>query len=208
MPCPVHQWGLQLNTWIKAGSRKRKIKDESSFQVTFLEMADRNANLRQSVQNSADYNRRFQENGLHTLDQKKHSGATDAALFADIDNMVDQQKKVERKLKLNKNVLYLESVFGLMCNIVIELNRTQFHIYLKDNNNNMDRLRGDLKREVSSTVKTSQDRAVFQVFIKECGPSLSPIFVAELVGESGQACSCRNNWSPCGDCPNFHGDCN
>ena len=60
-------------------------------------MADRNANLRQSVQNSVDYNRSFQENGLHTLDQKKHSGATDAALFADIDNMVDQQKKVERK---------------------------------------------------------------------------------------------------------------
>ena len=60
-------------------------------------MADRNASLRQSVQNAADYNRSFQENGLHTLDQRKHTGAADAALFADIDNMVDQQKKVVRK---------------------------------------------------------------------------------------------------------------
>ena len=57
-------------------------------------MADRNASLRQSVQNAADYNRSFQENGLNTLDQKKTTGATDTDLFADIDKMVDTQKEV------------------------------------------------------------------------------------------------------------------
>jgi len=99
-------------------------------------MADRNANLRQSVQNSVDYNRSFQENGLHTLDQSKHSGATDAALFADIDKLVDQQKK--------------------------------------DNNNNMDRLRADLKEEVTSTVKTPQDQAVFKNWLKQyAGPAVA-----------------------------------
>ena len=62
-------------------------------------MADRNASLRQSVQNAADYNRSFQENGLKTLDQKKNRGASDADLYADIDNMVDKQKQVRKNAK-------------------------------------------------------------------------------------------------------------
>ena len=60
-------------------------------------MADRNASLRQSVQNAADYNRSFQENGLKTLERKKNSGASVDGLFADIDNMVDKQKEVQNK---------------------------------------------------------------------------------------------------------------
>ena len=60
-------------------------------------MADRNASLRNSVQNAADCNRSFQENGLKTLDQKKTTGASEADLFADIDNMVDKQKKVNKR---------------------------------------------------------------------------------------------------------------
>ena len=69
-----------------------------------LEMADRNASLRQSVQNAADYNRSFQENGLKSLDQKKTTGATDADLFADIDKMVDKQKEVRGSYEINEDV--------------------------------------------------------------------------------------------------------
>lgn len=73
-------------------------------------MADRNASLRQSVQNAADYNRSFQENGLNTLDQKKNRGASDVELFADIDDMVDKQKEVREK-KQTKQELIIESNF-------------------------------------------------------------------------------------------------
>ena len=69
-----------------------------------LEMADRNASLRQSVQNAADYNRSFQENELKSLDQKKTTGATDADLFADIDKMVDKQKEVRGSYEINEDV--------------------------------------------------------------------------------------------------------
>ena len=34
------------------------------------------------------------------------------------------------------------------------------------NNSNMERLRADLKNEVTSTVKTPQDRVVYQVLIR------------------------------------------
>ena len=67
-------------------------------------MADRNASLRQSVQNAANYNRSFQENGLKSLDQKKSVGASDADLFADIDKMVDKQKEVTGSYKINEVV--------------------------------------------------------------------------------------------------------
>ena len=67
-------------------------------------MADRNASLRQSVQNAADYNRSFQENELKSLDQKKTTGATDADLFADIDKMVDKQKEVRGSYEINEDV--------------------------------------------------------------------------------------------------------
>ena len=50
----------------------------------------------------------------------------------------------------------------------MELNRAKGHVYSKDNNNNMERLRADLKKEVSSKVKTPQDRIVYKVFIKDC----------------------------------------
>ena len=67
-------------------------------------MADRNVSLRQSVQNAANYNRSFQENGLKSLDQKKTSGASDADLFADIDKMVDKQKEVRGSYEINEDV--------------------------------------------------------------------------------------------------------
>ena len=67
-------------------------------------MADRNASLRQSVQNAADYNRSFQENELKSLDQKKTTGVTDADLFADIDKMVDKQKEVRGSYEINEDV--------------------------------------------------------------------------------------------------------
>ena len=67
-------------------------------------MADRNASLRQSVQNAANYNRSFQENELKSLDQKKTTGATDADLFADIDKMVDKQKEVRGSYEINEDV--------------------------------------------------------------------------------------------------------
>ena len=67
-------------------------------------MADRNASLRQSVQNAADYNRSFQENELKSLEQKKTSGASDADLFADIDKMVDKQKEVRGSYEINEDV--------------------------------------------------------------------------------------------------------
>ena len=67
------------------------------FSGQILEMADRNASLRRSVQNAANYNRSFQENGLKTLERKKNSGASVDELFSDIDNMVDKQKEVPNK---------------------------------------------------------------------------------------------------------------
>ena len=67
-------------------------------------MADRNVSLRQSVQNAANYNRSFQENGLKSLERTKTTGATDTDLYADIDKMVDKQKEVRGSYEINEDV--------------------------------------------------------------------------------------------------------
>ena len=50
--------------------------------------------LKRHLECRANYNKEFEEGGLRSLGKRKEGGATEDALNADIDSMIDTQKKV------------------------------------------------------------------------------------------------------------------
>ena len=50
--------------------------------------------LKRHLECTANYNKEMEENGLRTLGERKEGGAPEDALNADIDSMIDTQKKV------------------------------------------------------------------------------------------------------------------
>ena len=57
-------------------------------------MSSRDAILERSLQSTADYNKRMEENGLTNLGEKKGRGVSNADLENDIDRMIDGQLEV------------------------------------------------------------------------------------------------------------------
>ena len=53
--------------------------------------------LKRHLECTANYNKEMEENGLRTLGERKEGGAPEDALNADIDSMIDTQKKVVRE---------------------------------------------------------------------------------------------------------------
>ena len=51
--------------------------------------------LKRHLECTANYNKEMEENGLRTLGKRREGGAPEDALRADIDSMIDTQKKVD-----------------------------------------------------------------------------------------------------------------